>query len=180
MQQHPVLEKIKAAAKRIKKNCPQELKLSLAHTATARALGFRDWHELHSSLKDGIAPATKQRILSLNIYPGSTGLHNAAQRFAEASGIDVNDVQPLCATFLLPLLEVWRAAWEKHVDEDGKPQTLGEAGCRNEDRHRVTSEVIEAPLVAISLGESNSHTLRSKATRVKVVQKRRYSLPDMT
>ena len=90
----------------------------------ALALGFRDWHELTTRLKEGVDSETRQRLTNLDICSGSAGLNRAAIRFSEASGyLDVADTMALFEEYLVPAMNRWTAEKEEFQDCNPCPPT---------------------------------------------------------
>jgi hypothetical protein len=169
MSQNSAVERIKAVAKRIKKNCRQELKLAHAHTGIAYALGFRDWHHLHISLVDGISPAIRRQFMNLDIRRGSEGLYLAAQRFGKVdSNLDIKELSALFEEFLLPVLERWCANRDRQQPES--EQLI----ANNTHRHRPAKYPTDVPFAAVSVGGSVVLLAHGQNPTNVIYKRRRY------
>lgn len=113
------MDEVKKVAIRIKKAYVGELKLSQAHHALSRALGFMHLHELQKCLA---VPSSSQfwaRVEMLVPIPDDPTFQAAVARFAESSGITTEAANSLCIQHLLPILEKWKSV---RADGDSKPE----------------------------------------------------------
>lgn len=88
---------IKGIAWKIKKEVFPELKITQVYDGWAKAIGFKEWQAFTACLAHGLPGMSIETILVALSKPT-----DAAKRFSEATGVDIEAATIMCQDILVP------------------------------------------------------------------------------